>query len=364
MIQSILTDTTDGTTTIYDVIRTGLDFSLFWHIRPTGEEPEALDLIMKFPEAIEPYAFKPIPALILPGEHAIIAPDWLECLSENGTIFQSLQTRTTVTNDQIPIIRLPHIFTTESMNELVKQLALRHTEKLRDSLWSIQSELKSAKQAHSVDLSTLTQLKSEHRTNCKTKESIETQLTSQTELWTKEKLELQSSLKKAKDDRDFYRSERDSKRTEVTNIQKEVTILQSHVSDLQNQAAKDLRRIQGKDKFIERLKLERPPNQVQNNQQKGWNKPRNTQPFKKQRYDGNSSQDPTEPSGPPKQVEAHEHGMTMDLTSTIAKEIANQFRVRDEDSRRKELTSREEALAARERALAGGQNYYQQDYHH
>ena len=359
-----LTEESENTTAIYDVIRTGEDLAHFWHIRPPGEEAEPLDLKLKFNGAIDPYVFRPIPAIILPGEHTIISPDWLESISEDGTILQSLQTRAARTIELV--IRLPHIVTTESIYEFTHQMGILHASKLRDSLWTLQGEVKKAKQAHNKDLSALIELKSKLRAKDDTRDPEEAKLKAQITLLTKEKSELQSSLKKAKDDRDHYRSNRDANKTEVTSLQKEVSSLQTHVTKLQTQAAKDLKRMQGKDKFIDRLKAENPTNNSPNNRQIDWNTMRNNQAFKRQRNDGNSSRDlaapnvPNRPDAKPK----------IDFVSVISTEIANQFRARDEETRRKELLQREQAVSAKERALLNtvqppnAPTHYQHEYNY
>ena len=65
-----LTEESDSSTAIFDVVRTDEDLAHFWHIRQRGEESEPLDLKLKYNGAIDP--FRPIPAIVLPGEHAII----------------------------------------------------------------------------------------------------------------------------------------------------------------------------------------------------------------------------------------------------------------------------------------------------
>lgn len=117
---------------IYDIIRTGPDFSNYWKFRPFEEKSRPTDLRLKLPLHVDTCSFQPIPVVNAPGEDLNISADWLTTIIGSTEIRILTATSTTCANELVPTI-LPLIITRESLAGLVTQMENMCVSRLQES---------------------------------------------------------------------------------------------------------------------------------------------------------------------------------------------------------------------------------------
>ena len=350
-VNCTLTQTEEEITAIFDVIRTGHDMANFWYIKGPSEDPEPLDLVLNFTGQIDPYRFRPIPEVLPLGDHRIISPEWLETITQDGDIIQSLRTKSPIKTDELSF-RLPLLITMVSLRSFTHRLGIRHEDRLRAGLRGLQGELKTSKIELNSALLKLTNAKKEIREIKETTGKSDRIRDDEIEVLKKTRDDQLSSIDRYKRERDDYRHKCNAQSTRSDSSQDEIRSLTKRIEQLKNQLDRNQGFLETKERELTRLKWDTPHNDPRTQSRYSQGSRFNSQPKRLMAREMDPPRDPIVSQATPKLDDPP----VVDFKNLISKEIANQFRDREEDIRRKELDLREEAIKTREKALSS-QNY-------
>lgn len=235
---------------IYDIVRTGTDFSSYWKYRSPNEKTKPTDLLLKLPLHVDPCAFQPIPLVNTPGEDPNIAADWLTTVVGSTEI--KILTATPLTSArELTEIELPLIITQESWTGLVRQMENMCLARLAETDTTHAIETKRLVHQNHQQKNELDRLTArlaeinESTTDIVTKNDAgKTKRIATPATTTKKPAGAKLTQIKA---------ERDALLIEKTSLQASILTLNTTIDGLNKQLAGKQKRIEDKEKFIQKL---------------------------------------------------------------------------------------------------------------
>lgn len=217
-----------------------------------------MDFKAKFPQAVDPFFYTPIPELTLPGDDATISPEWATGKTQDGIAIKMLQAQPLLPQSALSACLLPVTIDSISWTKFIAQIDTIVKIQLRDQRWNFQKEIKTLNDEKDEIETELSQVKDRHRLELTTANSeratefdrmtaeiqrLSRLATESNQKATEPGTSKDPDLKSVIATRDRYKRERDEAYYQLDNLQ--------DVIDGKNRA------LFNKETFINKLKIEK-----------------------------------------------------------------------------------------------------------
>lgn len=122
-----------------------------------------MDFKAKFPQAVDPFFYTPIPELTLPGDDATISPEWATGKTQDGIAIKMLQAQPLLPQSALSACLLPVTIDSTSWTKFIAQIDTIVKIQLRDQRWNFQKEIKTLNDEKDEIETELSQVKDRHR---------------------------------------------------------------------------------------------------------------------------------------------------------------------------------------------------------